>query len=425
MVYGHDSSSVHESATFSQQLDIPNQRGHTRQYEEAQGRNQIQIRQVADRIRILEQKVTELQTQLNEKKKENDYHTRKAIEFYKTLCLYRPKMLAKHRQKAQATLLAANAPRPSAPISLAIAPSVLCLPAPPSSVVVTSVPCPSAPISSTRNPAISRQSARRLSAVPSVPRLSAPLPLAPVPSAPCQATVLSPTSSLHTPSSASSVITSALYIDLTLDETPLRSHTSQRRKRAPEQESQVGDQLRKKILTKSFEWMEPKDRPNFNKRNPLKPDPTCFERPLDVDPTRTDEPYPTDSLQYGHNLGQASQEPPLAPGQAPAHPLAPARLPHSQKNKLSKPRARKPNNKKPQATAKLQRLDEGRERIQTKEEQIMQEQNATTAGKTQEQEAEDFETRGAEKEAILGKGVEDINTMAAEMEGWLGQDESD
>lgn len=334
-------------------------------------------------------------------------------------------MLAKYRQKAQATLVAANAPRLSAPISLAIAPSVLCLPAPPSSVVVTSVPCPSAPISSTRNPAIPRQSARRLSAVPSVPRLSAPLPLALVPSAPCQATVLSPTSSLHTPSSASSVTTSALYIDLKLDETPLSSHTSQRRKRAPEQESQVRDQLRKNVLTKSFEWMEPKDRPNFNKRNPYKPDPTCFERPLDVDPTRTDEQYPTDSLQYGHNLGQASQEPPLAPGQAPAHPLAPARLPHSQKNKLSKPRARKPNNKKPIATAKLQRLDEARERIHTKEEQIMQEQNATTAGKTQAQEAEDFETRGAEKEAILEKGVEDINTMAAEMEGWLGQDESD
>lgn len=216
------------------------------------------------------------------------------------------------------------------------------------------------------------------------------------------------------PNSASPVAASALHIDLTLDETPPSSPPSENRKRALEQESQAGYHLRKKILTKTFEWMEPKDRPNFKKRNPYKPEPTSLERPLEIDSTETDKPYPEDSLQFDHNLGQTSQEPPLTASQAPAHPPASAKLLNPQKNKPSKPRTRKPNNEKAQATTMAQQQDEGRERMETTEEQ-----NATAAEKTQEQAVEDYGAMEAERGAILEEGAEDIDTRKAEIENSL------
>lgn len=404
----YNSTSAYKSATSKRQICIPEQVDYTEQYEETQGKHQIQPRWVVNRIRALEHEVIHLQRQLYQAKKEKDYYKCKTMDFYKKLCMHEPAMLAKYQQKV---LIAANlntAPSPSASISSDTAPSVFRSPVPPSSDAVTSVPSPSALTSSAKTSAIPYQFSPSPLAVPSVTHLSAPLLSAAVPSATYQAAAPTPASSHCMPNSTSSVAASALYIDLTLEKTPLVSPTSQKRKWAPEQESQVGDQLRKKILTKAFQWMEPKDRPNFKKRNPYKPEPNSFESPLEIDPTETSKGYPTDSLQYDYNLGQASQEPPFVPSQAPAHPLASAKLQNPQKNKLSKHEKRKPNNKKPQLTTRAQRQGEARERIITKRKQIIQEQNATTVDKSQEQEAENFETTGAELEAMLEEDIEDL-----------------
>lgn len=414
------SSSNDESTASSQKPSISERRGRTGQYEEA--------RQVADRIRTLEQQISALRRCLYMEKKEKDYYKRKTMEYYKKLCTHEPAMLAEYHRRTQAVFLAANAnaaPRPPTPISSATVPSVLRSPAPPSSAAVTFVPSLSAPISPAKIPAVPRQSDPCPSAVPSVPRSSTPLPLAPVPSAPRQAAVLSPASSRRPPSSVSPAAASALHIDLTLDETPPSSPTSQKRKRAPEQEGQVGDHLRKKILTKNFEWMEPKDRPNYKQRNPYKPDPISSERPLNLYPTETDGPYPTDSLQYDLYLGRASPEPPLSPSQAPAHPSASAKLPNPQKIGPGRPGTRKPNNKKSQANEKAQRLDKARERMKTKKKQIIEEQSAPAVGKMQEQEAEDYGAKGAETEVILEGVAEHIAMMAAELEDLFERDESD
>ena len=409
------SSSNDEYAASSQKPGIPERRDRIGQYEEA--------RQIADRIRTLEQQISGLRRCLCLEKKEKDYYKRKTTEYYKKLCAHEPAMLAEYHQRTQAVFLAANAnaaPRPPAPISSATVPSILRSPAPPSSAAVTFVPPLSAPISSAKIAAVPRQSDPCPSTVPPVPRSSTPLPLAPAPSAPRQAAVLSPAPSRPPPSSVSPVAAYALHIDLTLDETPPSSPTSQKRKRAPEQEGQAGDHLRKKILTKPFEWMEPKDRPNYKQRNPYKPDATSSERPLDLDPTETDGPYPTDSLQYDHYLGQASPEPPLSPSQAPAHQPASAKLPKPQKIGPGRPGTCKPNNKNPQATVKAQRLDKARERMKTKKEQ-----NTPTAGKTRGQEAEDYGAKRAETEAILEGETKYIAMVAAELEDLFGRDESD
>lgn len=412
------SSSNDEYAASSQKLGIPERRDRTGQYEEA--------RQVADRIRTLEQQISGLRRCLCLEKKEKDYYKRKTTEYYKKLCTHEPAMFAEYHQRTQAVFLAANAnaaPRPPAPISSATVPSILRSPAPPSSAAVTFVPPLSAPISSAKIPAVPPQSDPCPSAVPPVPSSSTPLPLAPVPSAPRQAAVVSPDSSRRPRSSVSPVAAYALQIDLTLDETPPSSPTSQKRKRAPEQEGQSGDHLRKKILTKPFEWMEPKDRPNYKQRNPYKLDPTSSERPLNLDPTETDGPYPTDSPQYDHYLGQASPEPSLSPSQAPAHPPASAKLPNPQK--IGRPGTRKPNSKKSQATGKAQRLDKARGRMNTKKQQVIQEQNTPTAGKTRGQEAEDYGAKGAETEAIMEGETKYIAMVAAELEELFGRDESD
>lgn len=412
------SSSNDEYAASSQKLGIPERRDRTGQYEEA--------RQVADRIRTLEQQISGLRRCLCLEKKEKDYYKRKTTEYYKKLCTHEPAMFAEYHQRTQAVFLAANAnaaPRPPAPISSATVPSILRSPAPPSSAAVTFVPPLSAPISSAKIPAVPPQSDPCPSAVPPVPPSSTPLPLAPVPSAPRQAAVVSPDSSRRPRSSVSPVAAYALQIDLTLDETPPSSPTSQKRKRAPEQEGQSGDHLRKKILTKPFEWMEPKDRPNYKQRNPYKLDPTSSERPLDLDPTETDGPYPTDSPQYDHYLGQASPEPSLSPRQAPAHPPASAKLPNPQK--IGRPGTRKPNSKKSQPTGKAQRLDKARGRMNTKKQQVIQEQNTPTAGKTRGQEAEDYGAKGAETEAIMEGETKYIAMVAAELEELFGRDESD
>lgn len=147
--------------------------------------------------------------------------------------------------------------------------------------------------------------------------------------------------------------------------------------------------------------MKPEDRPNFEKRNPYKPSPSSFERPLDIDPTEIHEQYPTQALHYDHDLGQACQEPLLVPNQAPTHPPAPAKLPNPKKNKPSGPRVHRPNKDKPEGDVRTQRISEARERMKTKKKQIVREQNAIAAEKAVEQEAEDCETMAAEMEAML------------------------
>lgn len=203
---------------------------------------------------------------------------------------------------------------------------------------------------------------------------------------------------------------------MTIDDIPPSSVTPQKRKWASEQERQAGDHLRKNILTKKFEWMEPKDRPNFKIRNPYKP--------LDIDPTENEQ-YPTQALHYDHDLGQASQEPPLAPSQAPSHLPALAKLPNPKKNKPSGgPRSRRLNNDKLGGNAKTQSMSEARERMKAKKKQIAREQNAAMAEKTLEQEAEDNETMAAEMEAWLEQEQpEDNEMMAAEMEAMLEQED--
>lgn len=231
-------SSNGEYAASSQKLCIPERRDCTGQYEET--------RQVSDRIWTLEQQISGLRRCLCLEKKEKDYFKRKTMEYYRKLCTHEPAMLAEYNQRPQAVFLAANAnaaPRRPAPIFSATVPSILRSPAPHSSAAVTFVPPLYAPISSAKIPAVPRQSGPCPSAVPLVPRSSTLLPLAPAPSAPRQAAVLSPAPSRRPPSSVSPVAAYALHIDLTLDETPPSSPTSQKRKRASEQEGQAGDHL--------------------------------------------------------------------------------------------------------------------------------------------------------------------------------------
>lgn len=316
--------------------------------------------------------------------------------------------------RSSTTRLAASRPLahpPLAPPQPATPPS-----APRPSAPGPSAPPPSATPPSATPPSAAPPSTHRLSAPgPSAPCQSAPGPSAPGPLAPRQGAFLSSTPSRHTPRSASPVTASALYIDLTTDDIPPSTHTSQKRKWAPEQDRQAGDHLRKNILTKKFEWMEPKDRPNFKSRNPYKP--------LDIDPTEHEQ-YPTQALHYDHDLGQASQEPPLAPSQAPAHLPALAKLPNPKINKPSGPRARRLNKGKLGRNAKTQSMSEARERMKEKKEQIAREQNAAMAEKTLEQEAEDNETMAAEMEAWLEQEEpEDNEMMAAEMEAMLEQED--
>lgn len=161
--------------------------------------------------------------------------------------------------------------------------------------------------------------------------------------------------------------------------------------------------------------MEPKDRPNFKNRNPYKP--------LGIDLTEHEE-YPTQAPHYDHDLGQASQEPPLAPSQAPAHLPARAKLPNPKKNKPSGPGARRLDKDKLGGNTKTQSMSEARERMKAKKEQIAREQNATMAEKPWEQEAEYYEAMAAEMEAGLEQEEpEDIEMMAAEMEATLEQEE--
>ena len=146
-----------------------------------------------------------------------------------------------------------------------------------------------------------------------------------------------------------------------IDDSPPSPHTSQKRKWASDEERQAGDHLRKNILTKKFEWMEPKDRPNFTNRNPYKP--------LDLDPTEHEQ-YPTQALHYYHDLGQASQEPPLAPSQAPAHLPALAKLPNPKISQPSGPRARRLNKDELGGNARAESMSEARERMKAKKKQI-------------------------------------------------------
>ena len=260
-------------------------------------------------------------------------------------------------------------------------------------VIHSSGPC------QTAVPSVSPSPAPSHTAVPAVTRLCAPL------------------------GSASPVAASPIFIDLTIDKTPLSSPTkSEKRKRTLEQESEEGNNLRKKILTKGFDWMKPQDRPNFQKKNPYQPKPTRSESPSGIDPMETDN---TDSLQNGPDLGQPGQERPLAPSQAAAHPPASATLPKSPSSKRSPPCSRRGYSKKQPATARGQRQNEARERLKTKRNEIILKQNAATAEKTEEQEAEDYGAMGEELEAELEKDAEDIDKMAEEMENGLEQSGSE
>lgn len=462
----HNTSSIYESTASSQRIDIPEQRGHSEKGTGVQTKSQAEPMNHVDRIRILEKTVVYLHGELNKEKKEKEYYRSKTMDLYLKLCVHEPAMMAEYRQRAFQASNPNAAPSPSAPIpsatitsdfrsrvppssvavppefrppvppssaavpsgyrwpilpSSAAVPSSFRSPVPPSSVAVPSAPPPSA---LARIPAIPHQSTPCPLAVPSASRLSAPLASAAVTSVPYQAEVPEPASSHCTPGSASPMPASALYIDLTLDKTtPSMTPTSQKRKRGPEEDRQVGDNLRKKILTKTFKWMEPKDRPNFKKSNPFKPEPTSFERPLEVDPTGTEELY-SDSP-YDHNMAQVSQEPPLEPSRAPAHPPTLAKLPNPPKNKPSRPRKDKTNAKSPQAATRAWRRESARERMITKKKQINQEQNAIMAGNPQEQEPEDFEKTGTEMEAMLEEEGEDLEATGADLEAMLERDIED
>lgn len=152
------------------------------------------------------------------------------------------------------------------------------------------------------------------------------------------------------------------------------------------------------MLTKRSEWMEPKHRPNFKKRNPYKAETTSFERPLEIGPTETDNSYPTDPLRDDHYLGQSSQEPQLGPSQAPERPPTPSQLPNPRENKpskLIKPRTRKTNISKPQASAKAQRQDEARDKMKAKEQITWQKKKG----------AENNEKTAMEMEAMLAQDI--------------------
>lgn len=366
---------------------------------------------------------------------------------------------------AAAAAAAANAATsPSAPTySAAVLPGFR-LPASPSSATVPSVPAPSALLSSAKAsaipPSVASSSTPRQTAVPPVtpprqtaipPVTSSPYqrekaaPPATRPSAPRQTAVPSVTSSYDprqtaVPSAtrsfaprqtavpsvsrspapshtdvpavarlsaplgpASPVAAPPIFIDLTIDKSPSCSPSrSQKRKRDPEQNSDEGSNARKKILAKSFDWMKPKDRPNFQTKNPYQHVSTGFD---------------TESDQYDYGLGQARQESPLPQSQAPAHPPASVKLSDFLENQHSNARTRKTNTRKHRETAKTRRQEEARERLKTKKKQIM---NAATAEKT-----EDYEAIGDEMEAELEKETEDVDKMAKEMEAELEMEAED
>lgn len=448
--YQYSSPSFYESATAGRQLGVFEKYGYNGQHGEGQERNQIQPERGAERIRALEKLVMSLKTQLDEEKTEKQYYKGKAMEFYKKLCMHDPRMLAECQRRAQVTQLAAAAAAanaassPSAPTySAALLPSFRS-PASPSSAALPSVPSPSALLSSAKASAIPpsvassptpRQTAVRPVTPPPAPRETAIPPVTfssnprqpAVPSAtssfaPHQTAVHSVTRSpapsptaapavahLSTPlGPASPVAAPPIFIDLTIEKSPSCSPSrSQKRKRAPEQESDEGFNARKKILSKSFDWMKPKDRPNFQTKNPYQPESTGFE---------------TESDQYDYGLGQARQENLLPQSQAPAHPPASVRLSDFLGTQHSNTRTRKTNTRKRQETAKTRRQEEARERLKTKKKQIM---NVATAEKTEGQEAEDYDAIGEEMEAELEKETEDVDKMAEEMEAELGMKAED
>lgn len=185
------------------------------------------------------------------------------------LRILEPGMPAGHRQRAETTLFApnSNTPPPTfTPIpssvtlpsdprsfrqhpSAALSTSRPFAPPPPSAATIPvphpPIPHPSIPGPSASHPSTSRPYGSRLSAHhPPADRSSAARPFAL-----CHGAVISSTSSRHTPHSASPVTSSALHIDLTIDDDipPTSSHhTSQKRKWAAEEERQAGDHLRKK-----------------------------------------------------------------------------------------------------------------------------------------------------------------------------------
>lgn len=315
----YDTFSNRQSPAFSQQADIRRQFDHTgQQHAEAQASNQSHLSQDSARIQTLMVLIGTLNKQLQQEKREKEYFKLKTLEFYLRLCILEPGMPAGHRQRAE-TLLASNSTPPTftgipsvtipsdycpsarihstllsashrfAPPPLAATPSIPHPSIPHPSISHSSIsrsfipypyiPGPSLPRSSASRPSAYRSSAPRPSAPPPPANLpSAPLPSAPPPpadrppaprlSAPRHGTVISSTPSRHTPHSASPVTASAFHIDLTIDDIPPISHTSQKRKWVSEQERLAGDHLRSNILTKKFEWMEPKDQPYFMSRNP-------------------------------------------------------------------------------------------------------------------------------------------------------------
>lgn len=447
----YNSPSFYESVTSGQQLVVSEIRGYyNRKHKEGQERNQIQPEHFTHRIRVLKQLVMNLKTRLDEERTEKQYYKRKSMEFYKKVCMHDPTVLVQCQRSARATQLAAAATAanaatsPSAPkLSAAVSP-ILRSPNSPSSATIPSIFTPSALVSSTKKSDISlyitslstpHQSAKPSitssytsyqTTVPPITSPSAPRPTA-VPSAtgsstPNQTAAPSVTRSpasrdtavpavthLSAPhGQASRLAASLIFIDLTTEKTPPSSSSKcQKRKRTPEQESEEGFEMRKSILAKSFDWMEPKDRPNFQKRNPYQPEPASFG---------------TDCDQDNHDLGQASQELPLAPSQAPALPPAPAKSPNSPTNKHSNPRTRGANTKKRGETAKGRRQNEARERVKTKKKQIL---NAATAENTPEEEAEDYEAMEEEEmKAEKGMEAEDVDKMAEELENWLDQSSS-
>lgn len=284
----YETSSNRESPASSQQAGIPGQYDRTVQYSEAQVGNQRHLGQDSGRIQTLMGQIGTLSQQLQQEQRKKNYYKLKTLEFYLRLCIHEPGMPAGHRRRAETILVTDSTPPTFTQISSVTIPSdsrpSALLPsavlsashpfAPPPSAATPSVPHPSIPHPSIPHPSIPRPSTTRPSASrPSASRPSAPPPpahrsYAPRPSAPRHGAVLSSAPSRCTPGSASPVTASALHIDLTIDDTPPSSHTSQKRKWASEQERQAGDHLRKNILRKKFEWMEPKDRPNFKNRNP-------------------------------------------------------------------------------------------------------------------------------------------------------------
>lgn len=231
-------------------------------------------------------------------------------------------------------------------------------------------------------------------ALPAVARLSAPLgpafPIAAPPAPP-------------------------ILIDLTIDKSSSCSPSrSQKRKRAPEQESDdEGFNERRRILSKSFDWMRPKDRPNFQKKNPYQADSTGND---------------TEYHQYDYDVGQADQKSPMTQRRARAPPPASAQLSDSVENTHSHhlTRKSKTNYEKRQETAKSRRQAEARKRLKIKKKQI---NNVASGEKTQGQEAEDYEAMADKMEAELEKETEDAvkqeqeakdyEAMADEMEAEL------